>query len=397
MKEKEAQRLYKNSVEILKKNQHKKGGFYASPPGTRYPYVYARDHSVDTLGAISAGQMSQAKKALKFMLESQKPNGEFAQRYDTDGNDRSYKELQIDGNGLTLYALGEYCSVNGNDLAREYWETACKGADFIIQNINDEVGLVHTINSIHEYPAYEQGFEIYANAACAGGLRRMGELEKSLRKGKKYARAARKVEKGICDALWSERRQSFLKNIRIKDKDSKPLGYDPYSSIVSEVDAALYAPAYFGCIKEDDPKTMNTVERIHNELWDAELGGLNRYPEPWNRNNGGYGPWCHFTSMLSRHYSAVGERQKANLYLSWVVNTAYKDLLPEHISTQERYYLWEEDYSNAHIMRDDKKVMMDGIKNHPMWKKGLAYVVIPLIWPHAEYIMAYNDYKKAFY
>jgi GH15 family glucan-1,4-alpha-glucosidase len=47
-------------------------------------------------------------------------------------------------------------------------------------------------------------------------------------------------------------------------------------------------------------------------------------------------------------------------------------------------------------MRDDKVVMIKGIKKHPMWKAGLAYVVAPLIWPHAEFIMAYNEYKKAF-
>jgi len=114
MNPKEARLLYKSSLKILKGNQHKNGGWYASPPGTRYPYVYARDHSVDILGAISGGLFKQARKGLEFMLEHQKPNGEFAQRYDTDGNDRSYKELQIDGNGLVLFALGDYCEKSGD-------------------------------------------------------------------------------------------------------------------------------------------------------------------------------------------------------------------------------------------------------------------------------------------
>jgi len=395
---KEAQKLYDKSIEILKSNQHKKGGYYASPPGTRYPYVYARDHAIDILGASSAGLFKEAKKGLEFMLEYQKPNGEFAQRYDVDGNDCSYKELQIDGNGAILYALGNYCKKTEDyTIVEDYWDHIMKGAQFIIQNINEEVGLVHTINSIHEYPAYEQGFEIYANSACCGGLFEVAYLASKLRKKAPLVMKNAKRVRGAMDAaLWSPKRKSFIKNIRIKDRHSNPLGFDPYSSVVTDVDAVLYSPAYFGVFPDKDEKVKVTVDRIHKELWDLELGGLNRYPESWGRNNGGYAPWCHFTSMLSRHYSRRKMKWMADMYLQWVVNRAYNYLLPEHISTQDRYFLWEEEYKNAHIMREDKLVMMKGIEEHPMWEEGLAYVVLPLIWPHAEYILAYNDYKEAF-
>lgn len=398
MNPKEAKKLYDESVGILKKNQHKNGGFYASPPGTRYPYVYARDHSVDLLGAIDAGLLKQAKKGLEFMLKYQKPNGEFSQRYDVEGNDRAYKELQIDGNGLVLFALGKYCEKAGDySLAKDYWDRVTKAADFITGSMNSEVKLVHTINSIHEYPAFEQGFEIYANSACCGGLSAVEAMAKAMRrKASEAGKAARRIKGALGRALWSPRRRSFIKNIRIKDRHSDPLGYDPYSSVVTDVDAVLYAPAYFEVFDDRDKKVKLTVERIHRELWDLELGGLNRYPESWGRNNGGYGPWCHFTAMLSRHYCRTGMKWMADLYLRWVVDKAYKHRLPEHISTKDRFLLWEEEYSNAHIMREDKKVMIRGIKKHPMWKEGLAYVVVPLIWPHAEYIMAYNDYKEAF-
>jgi len=109
----EAERLYENSVKILKNNQHEKGGFYASPPGTRYPFIYPRDHSIDILGCIAADMMDEAKKGLEFVLNSQKPLGEFSQRYDVDGNDASYKDLQIDGNGLVLYSTGKYFEATG--------------------------------------------------------------------------------------------------------------------------------------------------------------------------------------------------------------------------------------------------------------------------------------------
>ncbi|MCD4704230.1 MAG: glucoamylase, partial [Methanosarcinaceae archaeon] len=77
----EAHKLYENSVKILKENQHTNGGFYASPPGTRYPFIYPRDHAIGIIGSIDADMMDHAKKGLEFILKSQKPLGEFSQRY----------------------------------------------------------------------------------------------------------------------------------------------------------------------------------------------------------------------------------------------------------------------------------------------------------------------------
>ncbi len=398
MNHEEANKLYDSSVKILKENQHKNGGFYASPPGTRYPYVYARDHSIDIMGASSAGLFDQARLGLEFMFKNQLKTGEFAQRYDVSGENKSYKELQIDGNGLVLFALGDYIrKTDDMSLLDDYWDNITKATEFIFSHMNDDINLIHTINSIHEYPAFEHGFEIYANSACCGGLLEVCELGKKIKSDVKVTKKkTKKLQKAICTSLWSPMRRSFIKNIRIQHQCSNPLGCDPYSSVVTDVDAALYAPAYFNVISDHDLKVRLTCERIYKELWDQELEGLNRYPESWGRNNGGYGPWCHFTTMLAKHYIKTGRKWRANKYLSWVVNSAYNYQLPEHVSTPERYRLWKEEYTTAHIMRDDKKIMMEKIESHPLFKEGIVHVVEPLIWPHAEYIMAYNEYCAAF-
>ncbi|MBN2110653.1 MAG: glucoamylase, partial [Methanosarcinaceae archaeon] len=181
------------------------------------------------------------------------------------------------------------------------------------------------------------------------------------------------------------------------DKNSKPIGYDPFASTVLDIDAVEYAPAYFGLIRNSDVKTITTVKRIHTHLWDREIGGLNRYPEYWGRNNGGYGPWCHFTCELANHYIETDDHDMAEMYLDWVVDMAYNHTLPEHISTIERFELWLEDYTNAGILRDSKLKMTDDVRSHPMWEGGLAYVTIPLIWPHAEFIISYKKYMDKFY
>lgn len=402
----EAHKLYENSVKMLKDNQHPNGGFYASPPGTRYPFIYPRDHAIGILGSIDADMMDYAKKGLEFILKSQKPLGEFSQRYDTDGNDASYKDLQIDGNGLVLYALGKYFEATGGsfytemadrDFVLEHWDTVEKAVNFILMNKNEEVDLIHTINSIHEYPAYEHGFEIYANSACCAGMIEAVKMGKAVGKDvSQWETEAEKVKEAILTRMYSPRRRSFIKCIRVKDKNSNPIGYDAFASSVIDVDVVEYAPAYFGLIDDHDVKIRSTVKRIHEKLWDEEIGGLNRYPELWDRNNGGNGPWCHFTCQLANHYINIDNEDMAEMYLGWVVDMAHNYQLPEHISTIDRFEMWYEDYTNAKILRDSKLKMIENVRAHPKWKDGLAYVTIPLIWPHAEYIRTYINYMNKY-
>ncbi|HEC56427.1 MAG TPA: glucoamylase [Candidatus Syntrophoarchaeum butanivorans] len=398
MNQKKAKELWYESMRVLRENQHPNGGFYASPPGTRYPYIYTRDHSVIILGALEANMIDEAERALRFILPVQKPSGEYSQRYDVDGNDASYKDLQIDGNGLVLYATGKYFQLTRDeDLCREYWWAIKKSVEFILKHKNDEIDLIHTVNSIHEYPAFEHGFEIYANSACCAGILEAVKIGEAIGEDvDNWKEEAEKIRASIFKRLYSPRLRSFIKTIRIRDRHSEPLGYDPFASTVTDPDAVEYAPAYFGLIRDDDIKVINTVKRIHDNLWDEELDGLNRYPESWDRNNGGYGPWPHFTCQLARHYCEVGNEDMAEQYLGWCVEIAHDYRFPEHISTIERFEEWLESYQNAKILQDSKIVMIEGIKSHPKWNDGLAYVTTPLIWPHAEYLMAYKRYSMNF-
>ena len=86
----------------------------------------------------------------------------------------------------------------------------------------------------------------------------------------------------------------------------------------------------------------------------------------------------------------------AEKYLDWIVKMAHDYMLPEHISTVERFEMWLEDYTNAKILQDSKLTMIEQIRSHPKWNEGFAYVTFPLIWPHAEFIIAFNNYRKRF-
>ena len=103
----QAASLYEKSIEILKEVQLENGGCLATPKDERYPYVYPRDHSLIILVFLSAGLYEEAKKGLTFILNTHTGKGAFPQRVDVNGNDASYKPIQIDGTGLVLFALAQ--------------------------------------------------------------------------------------------------------------------------------------------------------------------------------------------------------------------------------------------------------------------------------------------------
>ncbi len=385
---KKAEAIYKKSIEVIKKVQLKNGGCLATPKGERYPYVYPRDHAVIVLGFLSAGLYKRAKKGLEFVFSCQLESGAFPQRIDQDGTDASYKPIQIDGTGLILYALSKYISLTGDtEFARAKWDKVKKAVEYITSNIYKEKQLIFTPNSIHEFPPTEKGLEIWANCVCCSALNKMHELSMILNYNHNmWKEYAIKVKDGILKHMWNSRIGTFVKNIRIHES----------SSVLVDTDASEYAIAEFGILDDKDKKVISTVADIEKDLWNKDLGGICRYPKYEGRNNGGRGPWPHFTLMLCRHYIRIKDKRKADKYMNWVLKISYKHMLPEHISTVNEFEEYVSDFRQAGLLRKDRLILIENARKHPMFRKGIAYITTPLAWPHAEFIRTYNLYKNAF-
>lgn len=383
----EAEKLYKRSIEILKKSQLRNGGCLATPLGERYPYIYPRDHSFCVLGFISVGMFKEAKKGLSFVLSEQLKSGAFPQRYDTRGRDASYKPIQIDGTGLIIYSFCEYVKkTNDLEFARKNWKIIEKAVHYIKKSIVRGRDLIFTPNSIHEFPPTEKGMEIWANCVCWRALKELNDVANLLKIKSDYSNIAKSLKKKILKYMWNSRVKSFVKNIRIMEA----------SSVKIEVDAAQCAVGYFDLLPENDKRVKQTIKRIKKELWNKELGGICRYPKREGRHNGGWGPWPHFTLMICRHWIKLRNKVKADKYLNWILKVAYNYELPEHISTVKEFNEYVTDFTEAGLLRKDRMVMIRNARKHPMFKKGVAYISIPLIWPHAEFIRTWNLYKEVF-
>ncbi|MBR9675557.1 glucoamylase [Candidatus Woesearchaeota archaeon] len=386
---KKADNIYKKSIEVLKKVQLRNGGCLATPKGERYPYVYPRDHAIILLGFLSAKLYKNAKKGLEFVLKTQLESGAFPQRIDQDGSDASYKPIQIDGTGLVLYSFYKYVEeAKDYDFAQKYWEQVKKAVNYIISQIYQDRYLIFTPNSIHEFPPTEAGLEIWANCICCEALFLMHDLShKVSHRHDEWKEHAVKIKGGILKYMYNTRIKAFIKNIRVKES----------SSVLFDVDASQYAIADYEILPDYDPRVKSTVKRIEKELWNKDLGGLCRYPKYEGRNNGGWGPWPHFTLMIARHYIRIKNQEKADEYLKWVLDISYKDYLPEHISTVSEFEEYVHDFTEASLLRKDRLILIENARKHPYFKrKGVAYITTPLAWPHAEFIRTWNLYKQTF-
>ncbi len=376
---KKGDELYWKSIEVLKKMQLKNGAILASFPKGRYPYVYPRDHAICILGLISAGLYKEAKKALQFVLKGQNSNGSFPQRMDKKAKDKSYKPIQIDNTGLTIYAFAKYIQETKDKEFLAFNKLKIEKAVKYLKSKLHEKNLFYTPNSIHEFPPYEAGYEIWSNSVCLSAL-------EELKKIRVKTFPTKKIKQAIEKYFWGE--DSFVKTIRIAES----------SSVADDIDASTYAIADFDVLGDNNSKVKKTVKEIIKELWHDKLGGICRYKEYIGRNNGGYGPWPHFTLMIARHFIKLKNKKKAEIYLNWIIEKAHKNLLPEHIALKEDFEEWVSEYKKAGIMRKDREIMLKNIrKSEPYKTKGLAYSVLPLAWPHAEFIRTWNLYRDVFY
>ncbi len=383
MKNKEiqkAEKLYNKSIKILKKFQLRNGAILASSPKGRYPYVYPRDHAICILGLISARELKRAKKGLEFIFNSQNKNGSFSQRIDKKGKDASYKPIQLDNTGLVLYAFADYIKeANDKEFLKENRQKVNKSLNYLKKQLHKN-NLFFTPNSIHEFPPLEEGFEIWANAVCYGALKKLKEIKFSIKKFD-----LQKIKKSIDKHFWNK--DYFIKTIRVKES----------SSTAFCIDASTCGLFDYEVFDNDNKKIIKNMKKIEKKLWNKDIGGICRYEKFIGRNNGGWGPWPHFTLMVARHHIKLKNRKEADKYIEWVLQISYNFKLPEHIATKKEFEEWVDSSKRAGILRKDRRIMIRNIRKNKIFKKkGLAYSVLPLAWPHAEFIRTWNLYKRTF-
>ena len=384
---KELENIYLKSLEVIDSVTMKNGAILASPKDRRYPYLYPRDCMLILRTMLEAGQYRKVKKTLKFVLGLVGETGEWHQRYTPDGKPASYRPSQVDCNGLVLYMIKKYYDHTKDiDFLKKHWNAIYLGTRFLEEHFIKEERLVYSMNSIHEWPPMEAGFEIWANSCACAGFKASREIAELLGEHEDK-RKWMEIEEELKDAIMKKlvKDGHFIKltnNKNIYDADISELG--------------MYI---LELLPPNNRIIKNTAEYIEKELYDKKLGGIRRHMRKHGkpgRNNGGYGPYGMYTGWMAQYYLDEGDLKNAKKYFDWFMKYNKGGLIPEHVSTKEDFLIWQNEakevgrYYKSGRRKEAEKVM----RSVDFKKNDVAYWVIPLTWAHAEYMLAYLKLKE---
>lgn len=386
--EEKLEELFNESIDLIIQAQLDSGGILTTVSSEAQHYVYPRNHLLATLGLIHAGKFEEAKKALEFAFRGQnKRTGALPQRWDRDGNDASYKKVEVDCTALFLYCFAEYVSKSADyEFAERYWERIEKAVDFINSKIVPGKNLVLTPNSIHEYAPIDYGYEIWCNALCCAAFRELIAIAEKIKLQYAPLEKENLIKEAIMSYMWNSRIKSFIKTIKVEDSVGVILGPD----------ASVLALSFFNVFNDSDERIKSTVAFLEENLRYKELDGLQDYPEQYGREYTGLGASPFFTLLLADHYICLNDRSNAEKYLRWILSVATEKKLPKYVATKEDFEALVSDLNDAGLLDRDTMRLIENTRKHADYANGIAHILEPYIPAHAMLAVVWSRFKEKF-
>lgn len=314
----------------------------ATPPDARYPYVYPRDlaavaRAYDRLGAVADDDAvsSELAAAAHFLLDTQADDGLWGQRYDLQGRDKSIY-LQEDNTAHAVAVLARHVRhERRRGRASPLEAQAVTGIERALEGAKARIyrkgiNLYYSTTSIHE-SAMERGYTLWTNGAFRDALRLSAE-------------AARSADRDDLARAWSARMERLDDNLhRHFVQDGQWIRrLTAEGRFDRRPDVTLLSPFYFGFEHLDAEASDRSAARVENELWDPDLGLLQRYlPFREDRHvhlHAGNGPWLAYSAWLAQRHAATGAMDDAADLMNRIMAFATPEgHLPEHVSTRERF------------------------------------------------------------
>ena len=374
--------------------------FYASDPKTRYPWIYTRDLSTIIKGFSELNDLKTAKNCCQFLLNIQAQDGQWFQKYDSSGQRQDIEKdkpiVQEDNTPLALWALLSYIQISKDEkFKNENKNKIEKSLHWIInyqQKSLKKLGLVYSTTSIHQTPGYNQGYELWHNSLAA----KVFELAFDIYKNKSYQKTNQILKENIAKKLVVNGR--FIR--KLNDKEEPDLAPDiimaspAYFDIFSKNELIKADLIYFKVLK-------NTLFFLEENLFDKEMGGFFRYPneitKKWFPENNWSiedplvpGPYLVATSFMIQLYYKLKEKKKAQDLLNWLIEQDVKGKLPEHLTSDERFFTYRRKEWNYMIKRKKDKNYLKGVKKNfkqlekEAKKSKKLHYVLPLVWAQME-------------
>ena len=389
----------------------------ATPPGARYPYVYPRDlaamaRAFDRIGdhaGLPTGALLHGAAA--FLLGCQGLDGSWGQRYDLDAREQSIYR-QEDNTAHAVAAIARHVRHHRRDgrpapLEAECFEAIQRGLASARTSVYRKgINLYYSTTSIHE-SAIERGYTLWTNGAYRDAYRLATEA----------ARLAKWPDVPL--ASWEDQQRRLEENIhRHFVQDGQWIrALTATGRFDRRPDVTLLSPHYFQFEHLDPKASDQSADRAERELWDPDLGLLQRYlpfrEDPHIHQHAGNGPWLAYTAWLAQRHAARGNHAHARALLDRIERFATADgNLPEHVSTRERFldFMQNEWETGLDFRKEfDPDILLPAVQFTTILEEanrmrdaylrageeaaragdGVIRFAAPLAWTHAEVAVAY--------
>jgi GH15 family glucan-1,4-alpha-glucosidase len=394
---------------------------------SRYPYVYPRDSAcaanlfrqmVENDIDPNGDAFNLLKGLAKFISFVQDESGEWVQRYGLNGQKKAIY-IQEDNTAYGGIILSHYllsCHYRQEEPVelQDYLNKIKKGIQFAIQHFyREEIFLFFSTTSVHE-SAIEKGYSIWVNHVYILLFNLMAQLTRKYDLKGFFAEEL-SFKCRFCQSVH----RRFVLNDRFVRRITKDGTFD------LRPDITIMSPVYFqckedhcdSCVLDENPKIItNSINFVVDNLWDPELGMLQRYL-PFTEDiethiHAGNGPWVQYTAMLAQYYYREGEVEKGDTILKQIdkYRTA-EGYIPEHLSTKKRFeefisLEWEVGLDAEKEFHPDiliPNLSYDFIVEELFFmkksydqiriaidkeKKEIIHFAVPLMWSHVEYARA---------
>jgi GH15 family glucan-1,4-alpha-glucosidase len=397
----------------------------ASPPSSRYPYVYPRDTNcaVQLMRRLAGSTndydcREQAFEIMKsmayFMKDCISEEGSWGQRYSLEGEDKSlYKQEDNVAHGIAIicnYLLTARFLKRPVENMDDFFVCINKALDYSYTTLYEkELNLFYSTTSIHE-SAMEEGYTCWVNFSFLYAYSLANEV------------ADKKDKKNIIRPQFLNFRHQFLYSVsELFIGDNRYIRRtDPDGKRDMRPDFTLLSPFYFGFLHYKI-QMENSVHYLEKQLWDPELGMIMRYL-PFYKDfsthvHAGNGPWLQYTAILAQFHYWNGNISRGDELLKMI--DSYKNEkgeIPEHLSTCRRFEEFMEREWNTGIdfekefykpilldNVDFNKILEEANNMHRSYEEtgssciirditkaegGYIQFAAPLMWSHAEYARA---------
>jgi GH15 family glucan-1,4-alpha-glucosidase len=373
-------RLFKTSLLIMRTHVDNHGAIISSCDSDvlqfnrdTYSYVWPRDGAICAMAFDAAGFQEVSRLFFEFCNRAITDEGYFKHKYWSDGSvgsswhalvdgkRQAQLPIQLDETALVLYSLWRHFQ-RYRDLefiSKVYPRLVIRASEFL-QNYRDlETGLPKASFDLWE----EQAGVFTSTAACVcsalSSAARFAKVFYDSKRQEELNAVVAQMKEGVLGHLYDQKLGRFVRAIR------------PDGTVDTTIDSSLSFTFLYGAFDVENEAVKQTMKAVMDSLWvNTDVGGLARYEnDEYHRVSRGVqgNPWVICTLWLARWHIAAAKNledlKKALTLISWVVKHARASgVLAEQLNPYD----------------------------------GTPISVSPLMWSHAEYVLAVAEYLEKY-